>query len=97
MNISHTPSSLYDAYDVNITDFIEGMDVIRKNEFPGIEIFAPADNVYKFSAIIPVISGTVIFHVVLILIFISTSSFSFHDFLRFPLLLFELLCLTGIC
>ena len=65
MNISHTASSLYDAYDVNITDFIEGMNVIRKNEFPGIEIFAPADNVYKFSAIIPVISGTVIFHVAL--------------------------------
>ena len=97
MNISHTASSLYDAYDVNITDFIEGMNVIRKNEFPGIEISAPADNVYKFSAIIPVISGTIIFHVALILIFISTSSSSFHDFLRFPLLLFELQCLTGIC
>lgn len=61
VNISHTASSQYDAYDVNITDIIEGMNVIRKNEFPGIEISAPADNVYKFSAKIPVISGTITF------------------------------------
>ena len=61
VNISHTASSQYDAYDVNITDFIEGMNVIRKNEFPGIEISAPSDNVYKFSAKIPVISGTITF------------------------------------
>jgi hypothetical protein len=62
VNISHTPRSLYDAYDVNVTDFIEGMDVIRDNEFPGIEISAPTNNVYKFSSNIPIIAGRVIFY-----------------------------------
>ena len=63
VNISHSPRSQYDAYDVNITDFVEGMNVIRDNEFPGIEISAPSNNVYKFSSNIPIIAGSVIFPV----------------------------------
>ena len=61
VNVSHTSSSQYDAYDVNITDFIEGMNVIRDNEFPGVQISAPTNNIYKFSSNIPVIAGRVIF------------------------------------
>jgi hypothetical protein len=61
VNISHTPSSQYDAYDVNVTDFIEGMNLIRGSEFPGIEISAPTNNMYRLSSSIPVIAGTLIF------------------------------------
>ena len=62
VNISHTASSQYDAYDVNITDFIEGMNIIRDNDFPGIEISTPTDNTYKLSSNIPVIAGKMIIH-----------------------------------
>ncbi|XP_028390926.1 uncharacterized protein LOC114515809 [Dendronephthya gigantea] len=55
VNVSHTTSSKYDAYDVNITDFIEGMNVIRDKEFPGIEISALKSNTYQLSSNIPVI------------------------------------------
>ena len=59
MNVSHSPGSLYDAYDVNITDIVEGMDIIRDSEFPGIEISAPTTNVYEFSSNIPIIAGRI--------------------------------------
>ena len=57
VNISHSPGSLYDAYDINVTDAIEGMNIIRENEFKGIVISAPTNDKYKFSCNIPRISG----------------------------------------
>lgn len=56
VNVSHAPGSLYDAYDVNISDTTEGMNVIRDNEFPGIVISAPTNNKYDFNSNIPVIA-----------------------------------------
>lgn len=59
VNISHSSGSLYDAYDVNVSDTVEGMDIIREKEFPGIVISAPTDNKYEIYCNIPVIAGEI--------------------------------------